>query len=212
MKKLVAFVLTCLSVVSLAYSQQDPKAKEILDKMSQKYQSIHAFTAQFTQQLENKMEKVSDSFSGKITVMGDMYYADMNGQEIINNGKTVWTYMKDANEVTIDNYDPDNGGMNPSKIYTAYKQGYKYVYLAGEGNAKFHVIDLVPEDKNSQFYKVRMKIKKDDLTLDSWTIFDRAGNVYTYKIDDFKIRKDITASFFQFDKSKHPGVEVLDFR
>ena len=27
-------------------------------------------------------------------------------QEVINNGSTIWTYLPDAKEVNIDNYDP----------------------------------------------------------------------------------------------------------
>ncbi|WP_236587620.1 LolA family protein [Marivirga aurantiaca] len=204
------FVLIGISTV--AFAQNDPKAKEVLDKMSAKYREIPAFSATFTQTLENKMEDISDSFTGKITVMGDKFKADVAGQVIVNNGETVWTYLKDANEVTINNYDEEAGEMNPSKIYDAYKEGYKYLYMAGEGTAQFHVVDLVPENKDENFFKIRLKIDKNTNLLKNWSVFDRAGNIFNYSVTDFKVRNDMTAGDFNFDTSKYPNIEVLDFR
>jgi len=208
LKSVIILLLLALAV----QAQNDPKAKLVLDKMSAKYREIPAFSATFTQTLENKNENINDSFTGSITVMGDMFKADVAGQLIINNGKTVWTYLEDVNEVTISNYDPEAGEMNPGKIYDAYKSGYKYLYMAGEGTAKNHVIDLVPENKDENFYKIRLKIDKQNNLLKSWSVFDRAGNIFNYAVTDFKVRKDLQAQAFKFDASKYPNVEVLDFR
>ncbi len=195
-----------------ALSQNDPKAKAILDKMSAKYSNIPGFTATFTQTLENKMEDITDTFKGEIVVSGDKFKADVAGQLIVNNNETVWTYLRDANEVTINNYDEEAGEMNPSKIYKAYQEGYKYLYMAGEGNAQYHVIDLVPEDKDESFYKIRLKIDKKTNLLDKWTIFDRAGNIFNYEVTNFKVVNSLTAEDFVFDPSDYQGIEVLDFR
>lgn len=212
MKKLNFILLLIIGFSTVAFAQNDPKAKEILDKMSKKYKDIPAFTATFTQNLENENENISDSFKGEITVMGDKFKADVAGQLIVNNNQTVWTYLKDANEVTINNYEEEEGEMNPSKIYDAYKEGYKYLYMAGEGTAKYHIIDLVPEDKDETFYKIRLKIDKNSNLLNNWSIFDRAGNIFNYSVTDFKVKSNLTASDFNFDPSKYPNIEVLDFR
>ena len=195
-----------------AFAQNDPKAKAILDKMSTKYSNIPGFTATFTQTLENKMEDITDTFKGEIVVSGDKFKADVAGQLIVNNNETVWTYLREANEVTINNYDEEAGEMNPSKIYKAYQKGYKYLYMAGEGNAQYHVIDLVPEDKDESFYKIRLKIDKKTNLLDKWTIFDRAGNIFNYEVTNFKVDDTLTDEDFVFDPSEYPDIEVLDFR
>lgn len=195
-----------------SFAQNDPKAKEILDKMSAKYSNIQGFTATFTQTLENKMEDITDTFKGEIVVSGDKFKADVAGQLIVNNNETVWTYLRDANEVTINNYDEEAGEMNPSKIYKAYQKGYKYLYMAGEGSAQYHVIDLVPEDKDESFYKIRLKIDKKTNLLDKWTIFDRAGNIFNYEVTNFKVDDSLNADDFVFNPSDYPDIEVLDFR
>jgi outer membrane lipoprotein-sorting protein len=84
--------------------------------------------------------------------------------------------------------------------------------MAGEGNAQYHVIDLVPEDKEESFYKIRLKIDKTTNLLDKWTIFDKAGNIFNYEVTNFQIERDLTEDDFVFDPSEYPDIEVLDFR
>ncbi|MGM0580957.1 MAG: LolA family protein [Bacteroidota bacterium] len=211
MRKFTLILMLCVYSIT-AFAQNDPKAKEILDKMSDKYSNIPGFTATFTQTLENKMEDITDTFKGEILVSGDKFKADVAGQLIVNNNETVWTYLREANEVTINDYDEEAGEMNPSKIYKAYQEGYKYLYMAGEGSAQYHVIDLVPEDKDESFYKIRLKIDKKTNLLDKWTIFDRAGNIFNYEVTNFKEDSSLTDEDFTFDPSDYPDIEVLDFR
>jgi outer membrane lipoprotein-sorting protein len=210
--KYLIVVLGLLTSIGNVFAQNDPKAKSVLDEMSAKYKNIPAFTATFSQTLENQMEDISDTFTGDIVVKGDMFKADVAGQVIINNGETVWTYLEEANEVTISENDPNTSEMNPTRIYDAYKEGYKYAYMAGEGSAKYHVIDLVPENKNENFFKIRLKVDKQTNLLDKWSIFDKAGNIFNYEVTNFKVRNDIKDSFFTFNKADYPNVEVLDFR
>lgn len=204
-------MIVCVYSLS-AFAQKDPKAKGILDEMSAKYSNITGFTATFTQTLENKMENITDTFKGEIVVSGNKFKADVAGQLIVNNNETIWTYLREANEVTINSYDEEAGEMNPSKIYKAYQEGYKYLYMAGEGNAQYHVIDLVPEDKDESFYKIRLRIDKKTDLLDKWTIFDRAGNIFNYAVTNFKVDNSLTDKDFIFDPSKYPNIEILDFR
>jgi outer membrane lipoprotein carrier protein len=35
----------------------------------------------------------------------------MSDQEIYNDGETIWTFLKDANEVNVDYYMPDEGDL-----------------------------------------------------------------------------------------------------
>lgn len=56
----------------------------------------------------------------------------MDGQEIYCDGKTMWTYLKDANEVQISNYNPKSSDINPSEIFTVYEKGFLSKFI-GEG-------------------------------------------------------------------------------
>lgn len=208
------FALLLMFFVKVTFAQYDAKALETLDAMSKKYKNIPAFEANISYTLTNDVEKVNEEFKGKITVKGDKYRLVLPEQEVINNGTTMWTYLPEAKEVNIDNYDPNSDEINPSKIYDIYKKNFKYLYLADktEGGVVCEEIDLVPEKKDAQYFKIKMFISKKDKSIQSWTMFDKSGNRYKYTISKFNPNSNIADSFFTFDPKKYPGVEVIDLR
>jgi outer membrane lipoprotein-sorting protein len=197
-----------------AFSQYDPKALQTLEAMSNKYKAIPSFEANIAVTMTNEVEKVNEEFKGKITVKADKFRLALPEQEVINNGSTIWTYLPEAKEVTIDNYDPSSEDIIPSKIYELYKKGFKYLYLQDktEGGVMCEEIDLVPEKKDAQFFKIKMLISKKDKSLQSWTMFDKGGNRYKYTITKFNPNVKVEDSFFTFDLKKYPGVEPVDLR
>jgi len=213
MKNLFLAFLTLVLAIT-ASAQYDPKALEILDAMSNKYKSIPSFEANFSVVLTNDVEKVNETFKGKMTVKGDKFRMILPEQEVINNGSTIWTYLPDAKEVNIDNYDPSSEDVNPSKIYDLYKKNFKYLYLQErmEGGVMCEEIDLVPEKKDAQFFKIKMLINKKSKNVQSWTMFDKGGNRYKYSITAFKPDASVEDTYFSFDPKKYPGVEVIDLR
>jgi outer membrane lipoprotein-sorting protein len=213
MKNLI-FAGFCLLLTVNVFAQYDPKALEILEAMSKKYKSIPAFEANFSYVLTNDVEKVNEEFKGKLTVKGDKFRMVLPEQEVINNGATIWTYLPEAKEVNIDNYDKNSDDVNPSKIYEIYKKGFKYLYLQDktEGGVLCEEIDLVPEKKDAQYFKVKMFINKKDKNIQSWTMFDKGGNKYKYTITKFVPNAKVEDALFTFDPKKYPGVEVIDLR
>lgn len=213
MKKAILAVLLLGASVSLR-AQYDPKALEILEAMSKKYKAIPSFEASFSYTLTNETEKINEEFKGKMMVKGDKYRLTLPEQEVINNGTTVWTYLPEAKEVNIDNFDQTSEDLNPSKFYEIYKKGFKYLYLEDktEGGVLCEVVDLVPEKRDAQYFKVRMNIVKKDKSIHSWTMFDKAGNLYKYSITKFNPAAKIDDTTFSFDPKKYPGVEVIDLR
>ncbi len=214
MKKVLLTAAISLVFLQFSFAQYDPKALETLDAMSKKYKSVPAFEANFSWTLTNEVDNVKEEFKGKITVKGDKYKLLLSEQEVINNGTTLWTYLPEAKEVNIDNYDPNSEDINPSKIFELYKKGFKYLYLKDETEAGVlcEVIDLVPEKKDAQYFKIRLNIAKKDKSLKSWTMFDKGGNQYKYTITKFNPDVKVDDTFFTYDPKQHPGVEVIDLR
>ncbi|MCK5208000.1 MAG: outer membrane lipoprotein carrier protein LolA, partial [Cyclobacteriaceae bacterium] len=128
MKKL-GLVIVLLGFFVGVTAQEDQKAKVILDKMSDKYQSIPSYKTNFIYRLHNKVEDIDEEFSGEIMVKGEKYVLLMSDQEIFNNGETIWTFLMDANEVNVDYYMPNEGDLSPNNIYSAYKKGYRYRWI-----------------------------------------------------------------------------------
>lgn len=214
MKKIYTTLLVVLMFVSMASAQQDPQAGKILNAMSQKYKAMKAFQADFSQTMENRSSKISETMKGNVLVSGDKYRLKISDQEIISNGKVLWTYMKDVNEVTITESDEEAEAMAPGKIFEMYKKGYKYAYAGTEtiGGAKYDVIELAPEDRKNPIFKVRLFINQKDKSLKSWEMFRNNGSRYVYTIDNFQANPTLAADTFTFNKAKYNGVTVVDLR
>ncbi len=211
-KTLLAAVL--LVLVQVAFAQYDPKALEILEAMGEKYKSIPSYEANFSWTLTNDVENLKEEFKGKLTVKGEKYRISLPEQEVINNGVTVWTYLPEVKEVNIDNYDKNSGDINPLKIYEIYQKDFKYLYLQDktEDGILCEEVDLVPEKKDAQYFKIKLLIKKKDKVIHSLTMFDKGGNRYKYTITKFVPNSVIADTYFSFDPKKYPGVDVIDLR
>ncbi len=211
MKKVLS-ILCLFSLGITAQAQQDEAARSILDAMSDKYQAMTAFTTDFEYILENPAEDLTETFEGTVSVKGEMYRLSMEGQEIINNGETVWTYMEELNEVNISDYYAEDQEISLNNIFTLYKEGYKYLYIESADNGQLDIIDLVPEDVSNTYFKIRLAIKSNNQELSRFQVFDKNGNRYIYKIVTFKEEPDMGDDYFNFDPSEYEGVEVIDFR
>lgn len=215
MKRITMMLVVLITAGIAAQAQYDQKAKIILDAMSVRYKKMPSYVAKFSTALVNETEGLNEVFEGEITVSGDRYMLKTEEQEIINDGTTVWTYLPDVNEVNIDDYLPDEDEITPSSIFDEYKNGYKYIWLENtkEQGMDSDVIDLIPDDAvNAQFFKIKMVISTKDRTLLKWTMFEKQGNKYVYTISDFNDKAVVSDALFKFDKSKYPGVEIVDLR
>jgi outer membrane lipoprotein-sorting protein len=213
MKK--SFLAVILLVwVKVTFAQYDPKALEILEAMGEKYKSIPSYEANFSSTLTNDVENIKEEFRGKLTVKGEKYRISLPEQEVINNGVTVWTYLPEVKEVNIDNYDKNSGDINPLKIYEIYQKDFKYLYIQDktEDGVVCEEVDLVPEKKDAQYFKIKLLIKKKDKVIHSITMFDKGGNRFKYTITKFAPNTSIADNYFTFDAKKYPGVEVIDLR
>ena len=114
MKKLFSLVVCLIVLAFSAAAQNDTKAQTILDAMSKKYKDMPSFKAKFSFTLDNPQAKVKESSEGDIEVKGAKFHLKMGNQEIYNNGTTVWTYLKDVNEVNISSYEPEENEVEIS--------------------------------------------------------------------------------------------------
>jgi outer membrane lipoprotein carrier protein len=212
MNRIILTISTCLLIISQAIAQKDPVALEILDAMSTKYKNIPAFTADFSYIMENEEESIDEKFEGNITVKSGKYKLNMSGQEIFNDGVYVWTYLKEDNEVTISEYDDTEEEITLSNIFSIYKEGYKYLFVETKENGSLDIVDLVPEDREKTYFKIRMEIKKPSRELKNFRIYDKNGSKYLYQINTFAENSAIQDSDFKFNQKNYPGVEIVDFR
>lgn len=217
MKKLLLFLFAPLAFFYSpeVEAQKDPKAKIILDGMSEKFQSMKAFTGNFDFTYQDGTS-TTDRQTGDIAVKGNQYRVKLPEQELFNNGKTVWTFIQTDNykEVTINDVSQMEGELTPSNVYNLYTSGFGYKLLAERQfqGKTVHVAELIAEKKNAPFQKVRLLIDKSTLDLLGWELFDGQEGIFSYTLKNLKIQPSLSDSYFSFDVKKHPGIEIIDLR
>jgi outer membrane lipoprotein carrier protein len=215
MKIFTTFIFCFLTVYAWSQEQKnDPKASQILNGVSAKYKSYKAVQADFTVKIESGNSNTKDVQAGTLYVKGNKYKVQLKNQEIISDNNTVWTYLKDANEVQVNTFDPEEGTITPSQIFTIYEKDFLYAFIEEKNvNGKaIQFIELTPHDKSKSFFKIRLGIDKAAKAIQSAIVFDKNGNRYTYEIKKFTPNPEVADSFFAFDPKQHPGVEVVDLR
>lgn len=215
MKKFFTLLMLGSAVlVAQAQTKNDPAAKKILDAVSAKFKTYKAPQANFTYQVENAQGKALSTKKGTVTMKGNKYKVNMDGMEIYSDGKTVWNYDRSANEVTVNSVD-GGSAMTPQRLLTNfYDEDFYYKYNGEKklGGKTVQEIELTPIDKNKPFHKVYLLVDKAGKTIYSAKFLEKTGGRYSYTITSLKGSASVKDSDFSFDKSKHPGVEVVDLR
>jgi len=202
---------------ALTEKEQDSKAKEILDKLSATTKSYKTVQIDFSFTLENQQENIKETNSGWVALKGDKYRLHMPalGMDVYSDGKTNWSYLPDAGEVNItDNSSAQDNSLNPATLFTIYDKGFKYRYLGEEkvDGKNAYVIDLYPKDLTKDFTRVQLFIDAANYHIIKAKTFGKDGNIYTLVLTNMKTNQDLADSYFTFDPSKHPDVEVNDMR
>jgi len=216
--KRLTIVMAVLMIAANLMAQQDPKAKEVLDKLSQTTKSYKTIQIDFSFTLENKKNNVNQTNEGVVTLKGKSYRLHMPvfSMDIFCDGITTWSYLSEAKECNISGVEDDNkeGSLNPANIFTIYEKGFNYSYVGEETLAgkAVHVLDLFPIDQKKEFVKVRLYVDKAKNQIAKAQTFNKDGNTYILVLKSMKTNVDLKDDYFKFDKSKYPGVEINDMR
>jgi len=197
---------------------QDAKAKEILDAASAKTKAYKSFKADFTYTMENKTEKINEKQTGTLITKGNKFHLVLAGQEVFSDGKAIYTYIKDANEMQINAIPSEaesDETISPNNIFTMYEKGFKYKYEKEEKiEAKtFHIINLYPvKPKEKTYHTITLSIDAATKQINKIKISGKDGTIFTYQIKTFEPDFVVDDTKFTFNKSKYPKAEIVDLR
>jgi len=212
-------VLLSVLFLLLAFSAQaQQRGGLILDEVYKKHKSYDAIHATFSVEMENKDAGVEGEApkTGEIYVKGDKYKVIFDDIERMSDNISVWTYFKDEDEVQITEVDPEESEFSPSKIFSIYKNDFRYEShgsLQLEGIACYE-IELRPKDAESPYYRFLMTVEKSTKNIRKIILSDKNKTDFIYQISKIERmgKNDLDDSFFMFDSEQHKNVEQIDLR
>lgn len=208
MKKIVLTSLILLLTIGMM-AQNDKKAQTILNNVSTTTKSYKSIRIEFTYKMENAAKKINESYKGVLISKGDKYKLTFSGQEVICDSKTVWTYLKDANEVQINSVNTDDDSFTPTKLLTSYNKDYRPKLI--KETSQIQTIELIPIKKKN-FTKVLATIDRTKKMITTISIYDKNGSIYSYIVNKMEVNQPFTDSMFTFKAASHPGVDEIDMR
>jgi len=210
-------IFTFSFCVCFVFAQQDEKAKSILESVTRTTKSFTSVQATFDYIMDNKEEGIHEENRGEIVMKGDKYQLKLPqlGMEVYCDGKNVWSYMKDANEVNVTSVEDESSEMmNPSRLFTIYEDGFDYRFVGENttGGKRVYAIDLIPQTGEVDYSKIRIQIDQQQMVIKQAEMVGKEGNNYLVRVNHLKTGVPTDDSLFIFDASKHPGAEIIDLR
>jgi outer membrane lipoprotein-sorting protein len=195
--------------------QHDVKSKAMLDKLSNKTKAYKTIEVKFTFQMVNKDDNIDQTQKGSLKMKGEKYYLKLDDKEIFCDGKKVYTYSKEPNECQVISMDElDKDAVTPKNMFTIYEQGFKSKVKSEQKDKQGRnvmTIDLYPlKPKEKDYTMVRLDVDKDKEQFIKATILGKNGSYYYYSVTSLNPDTDMDDSIFTFDKSKYPGVKIID--
>ncbi len=216
----VVALLVAIVLVPCALAGGDDDPNEILSRLQKKYDKIQDATASFTQNVTFGVTKNEQSFNGKFWMKkGNKYHIETEDQTVVTDGKSVWSYSKNTNQVLIDTYHDDPKSFSPDKVLVNVPQQYSATVMSKErtGGHETIVLKLVPKERSSHggestsnLQWMKVWVDRDELLMKRMQILNVSDNLTTYVIEDLKLNTGLADDEFQY-KIPH-GAEVIDLR
>jgi outer membrane lipoprotein-sorting protein len=211
--KIYKQLLILLIIILGGTVQAQNKSQQILDDLANKTNVAQNIQVGFSYKMDNTDADIHEVTEGSLIVSGDKYILKIAGQEIICDGKTIWTYIADAEEVQINEVDEEES-FSPSKLLSSYTDEYdanlEKEYT--ENNRNYYLMKLKPKDKDSGFDYVHLKIEKEKMQLSAFILYDFDNNVFSYIIKEYLTDISLSENAFSFDETKYPDADIIDMR
>ncbi|KAA0225736.1 outer membrane lipoprotein carrier protein LolA [candidate division KSB1 bacterium] len=202
-----------LSSAGLALPPQE-NADKIIARVRGSYEKLEALSADFQKDYTWALAGETQTMTGKLYLKkGDRYRIETEAQTIVTDGKTVWTYSADKQQVFIDNMTKSQENPLPRDLLIKYTNDFKAEYVRSEkfDQSDCHVVRLRPRQEDDSFAKsVTVWVDKKNWIAVKIEQIDLNENLTIYKLQNFAVNPALEDQLFTF---KIPGnVEVVDWR
>jgi len=194
-------------------AQSDATSKSILKKTSKVYKSMKTIEAKFSLITMSAQRKPIVN-SGNLWLKGTSFKLELGDQEIICDGKSIWTYSSTTEEVTLESYSKRTNQMSPEEMFSFYENGFKSLYEGKrtDGGATYELIKLVPKKNRAKYSFINVEINPTNNYIHKVIQHMKNGMDIVIEINELKKNSAVSSNMFKWDSVTHPGVELVDLR
>lgn len=165
-----------------------------------------AYEGRFTLLYYNAANDATDKQSGEITLKGNKFHITLAGNETKFDGKIQWMFVSEFNEVSITEPTAEELKEISPLAMIEYYISKDRISEDEDGEINFYPT----EPKESEYFRIELRINKSNLP-SKLVIYQKNGDKITLVWDSLNKTK-VDDSYFYFDTTKYPNVEVNDLR
>lgn len=198
------FVLAICSVLSALSSYAAWDAKSVLDKATSEFRKCPSVNVTFEVAIGD------DTDTGTILLQGSKFYTQLSNTTTWFDGKTMWSYVKDNEEVNVT--EPKSAQlakMNPYAFIDMYKKGYDVSF--GVNTKAYYEVVLTSTNSKNSIQKAIVRIDRFSYQ-PKYIMMGGSKAEIEIKVTSYKKGKKQADSTFRFNKSKYPNAEIIDLR
>jgi len=200
-KKITFLYFLCISSV---FAGADTK---IIDAF---FKDLVSLSADYSQSVQNAQLSTIDRADGVLWILRPgkfrWNYTTPYLQEIVSNGKKIWIYDADLEQVTIKPID-ETMGNTPALLLSSTKPiSDTFTIHASQENFGLIWFELVPKETEAGFTNIQLGFK--DNVIEEMLLKDNLGQVTRLVFKNVKRNPEINKQLFEFVAP--PNVDVFD--
>ncbi len=209
MKKLILSVLiVAMSFAGLA--QNDAKAEEILKSLEQEFDGTQLIGINFSMVLFNIEANLRQTKNGQLILSNDQFDLEMENIQILCDGKTKWTVLKEDEMIQISNIEEDEEEVfNLGDYFKGYKDKFNYTMLPS--TAPIQIVELSPLDTTLETVKITVHYNKTMKRITQITEQNKEGTQTIFNILSYE-KKELGSHNFSLDLALFSDFEIDDLR
>lgn len=174
--------------------------------------TLHTMRADFTQTITDKNAKQIQQSVGRMSIArpGKFRWEVKKPamQLVVTNGKRIWIYDPDLEQVTIRTLTKEVG-ESPAMLLTNPNTSIEKDYHVEAMKTSDHDLQwfsLVPNNQNSMFAKIKLGFKKNQIR--EMELHDHIGHTTSIAFYNIDLNPSISSTLFSFKPPAH--VDVID--
>lgn len=202
-------IIACLVLLITAQAvNAQSNAEALIRLLVDQVKSHKNVEMTFNYQISTDGKNFAESEKGHAWLQGEAYKIEMADQQTISDGKTIWSYLIDDEEVMVSNAS-DGADNTPLKLLTSLDESYA-ASLSGIDAQGVATVELA--NPKGQYKRVTLKINTKKKDLKSADIYLEDGSKVAINVEEMKYDQPLDSNFFTFDAKKHPKVDMIDMR
>jgi chaperone LolA len=209
-KIIILALLFCFFSASFSFALT---TEEIVNKTESSYRSLKDLAFDYDKTWQSDYFKKEKKSAGKMYFKNpNKYRIESKDEEIVSDGKLVWVYSKENQQVIINLAGKSKNVFQPNQIFSNFKNDYhiKLIVIEKIDEVSCYKLELLPKKESASIRQMQLWVDKNNFLAKKMVYSDESDNQTILLFRNFKKNSGLRDSKFVY---KIPsGIEVVDMR